>query len=566
VRAPESASGGRLRRAWEAPLRAHVALLALFLLVAFPLMTPDGAYTSDEGAYALQVQVLQDGGWAYEYRAAPHDPNGDFFPVVLSDEGADGRRYPYAKHPAFPLLLRAVSAVVGLVLGLHLLQLAAVVTTAAAAWLLAAEFDRSLSRPAFWLAAASPVLVNGYLIWAHAPSAAVAGLSLVAALRTAKGGLRGWPPVALAGLTAGVILRSEALLFAGAVVAALAWTMLRQHGVMTAAVTAAAVGAPPALATYLEGKWVNSIVGAATQGLGVRHGQGDAYLVGRVKGGWHELFRGDYANDTASMLTLIALVAVVVFGAMALRRHNPHGWLGRLVVPCAIAVVALGARLALAPGEPVSGLFAAWPVALLGLLLVPWRAARPAVRMLGAAGGLYLVAVLATQYPQGGGLEWGGRFLSPAITPIAVLAVLGLRDRIKMLAGADDSRRRAAFAALTAVAVASATLGLATVGWRKVTTGRLVAAVARHPADVTVTVEPSLPRLGWRLDGEIPWMHADPGEVPRLLATLREQGVHRVAALLPEDFPLDGLAYDQAEVTHEPALAALHGKLVVFGR
>ena len=77
----------------------------------------------------------------------------------------------------------------GRTFGLHLLNLLGVVGAAVAAWLLAGELDPRLRRPAFWLAAGGPVLVNGFLVWAHAPSAALAGLALVAAARIVRRGI-----------------------------------------------------------------------------------------------------------------------------------------------------------------------------------------------------------------------------------------------------------------------------------------------------------------------------------------------------------------------------------------
>ncbi|MGH9225191.1 MAG: hypothetical protein ACRD2W_15735 [Acidimicrobiales bacterium] len=562
VRGPEAVDRGRLHRLWVAPLRAHLALLTLLVLAVFPFMTPSGAYTSDEGAYALQVAALERGGWEYEYRAAPHDPNGDYFPLVLSDRNGDGGYYPYAKHPAFPLLLRGAVAVFGTALGLHLLQLLAVVATAAAAWLLAAEFDGSLSRPAFWLAAASPVLVNGYLIWAHALSAAVAGFCLVAAVRVARRGLRGWPPVALAaGLVAGVLLRSEGLLFAAALVAALAWTQLRRLGVVPGAVTAAAMGVPALTAHLLEQCWAQSIVGTRSPGIGVRGSRDSGYVVGRINGAWHELGQADYGNARAAALGLIVVVAVAL-AWMALRRGGPR-WVAGLVVASVVAVAALLIRFAVAPTEPMPGLFAAWPVALLGLAARRSQGTPEPVRLAAMTGALFLVAVVATQYAEGGGLEWGGRFFSPAISLAAVLAVVGLRDRIAERA-TSCRERTVAVAAVAAVAIASATLGLVTVGRTRAATDRLVAAVARHPADVTITVEPSLPRSGWRFDSQVTWMNAEKDDVAPLLARLWTDGVHQVAVVAPRGLSLDGSPYERVEVIEEPVLAARDGELLLL--
>lgn len=560
------ASGGWLWRLWSAPLWAHAAALALVVLAAFPLMTPLGSFTSDEGAYALQVEALGRGQWEYEYRAGRFDPEGEHFPLVLTDRG-EGGYYPYAKHPAYPMALRAAVALLGVTAGLHVLGLLAVVATAAAGWLLAAEVDRALSRPAFWMAASGPVLVNGYLLWAHAPSAALAGLSTVAAVRVARRGVSGWPPVALAvGLAAGVLLRSEALLFAGAVVLAVAWARTWRDGWARSAAGAAAVGLPAVVAVWVERAWANSIVGDVGQTLGVREsGRGTSYLVGRLNGGWHELFQPAYGGTVAALLGLTALVAVAAFGAMALGRDNERGWLGRLLLPLAVAAVAMAGRMVMAPTEPVTGLFAAWPVALLGIALVRWRGAPEAVKVVGAIGAVFVLAVLATQYPEGGGREWGGRFLSPATAIVAVLAVSGIRRAVASRPG-PDAARRVATAAVAAVAGLSTVLALTTVGRARAESDRLTAAVARHRADVTISVEPSLPRLSWRADDQVAWMLARPDEVAGLLDALHARGASSVAAVLPAGFPVEGSPFARVTTFDEPALAARNGFVAVFAR
>ena len=104
-------------------------------------MSPTATFTSDEGAYALQVRALQDGSWAYDYKAAPSTPRATSFPIILSD-GSGGHHYPYVKHPAFPLLLLGSATLFGTALGLHLPGLLGVVGAAVAAWLLAKELGR----------------------------------------------------------------------------------------------------------------------------------------------------------------------------------------------------------------------------------------------------------------------------------------------------------------------------------------------------------------------------------------------------------------------------------------
>ena len=554
----------RLARLWGLPLWAHAAALVAVVVAVFPLMTPEGSFTSDEGAYALQVEALDEGGWAYDYRAAEHDPEGRFFPLVLTDE-LDGRHYLYAKHPVYPLMLRGLSAAFGTVLGLHLLALSGALGTAVAAWLLAGELDGRLSRPAFWLAAASPALVNGYLIWAHAPSAALAGFALVAAVRTPRHGPR-WATVGAltALLAAGVLLRSEGLLFAGAVVAALAWALRARVGTVRAAAVAAATAVPVVATAWLEERWIRSIVGGSASGIAVR-GERTSYLEGRVRGAWHELVSGMVFGDDLSFLLLIVGMAVLAgFGWAALRRPRPT-WAQDVAVACAVAAVAYAARFVLRPHDPVTGLFGAWPVALLGLVLVPWRRAGREVGMLGLAGALFALAIVATQYPQGGGLEWGGRFFSPVVALLAVLAAYGLREAIDRARQAQEAPARLVAGALAAVTAVTAAAGLATVGAVKAREHRLAAAVARHPAEVTVTTVSSLPRSGWHFDDDITWMLVDHDDLAPLLARLKADGVRTVAVLTSADTRLADLSpYARLDPAAEPDVADRGGQLVLL--
>ena len=537
-------------------------MLAVVLVGLLPLMSPLGAFTSDEGAYALQVASLERGGWEYDYRAAPYDPDGRHFPLVLSDRSGD-RFFPYVKHPAYPLLLQRASSVLGRTVGLHVLLVAAALATAGAAWLLAAELDPRRSRLAFWLAAGSSVAANAYLLWAHALSAAVAGLSLVAAVRVARTGLRSWATPALAaGLGAGVLLRSEGLLFAGAVALVLGWLRLRQSGTASALAAATAAGAPAVVAAALEQRWIRSVVGGPVQGLSLREGDATSYLGGRVQGVWHELLQGAYEDRRASTLALVALFAVVGLAWIALRRGDRH-WPRRLAVACGLAGLALVARWALVPDDPIPGFLTAWPVALLGLMLVRWRGSAVAVRALGAVGVLFAVAVLATQYPEGGGLEWGGRFLSPLVVPVAVLAALGLATRLDQLPATPG--RALGVASLAGVAVVTAVVGLATVASGRLVHDRLVTAVTRHPADVTVTTVDALPRLAWRADDRFTWMRASAGELPGLLARLRSGGVERVSVVTSSSVRLQAVSpYPRVTVLDEPDVIRRGGQLAVL--
>lgn len=557
---PAAGTGSRVRL-WLAPLWAHVALLAVVPAMLYPLMSPSSAYTSDEGAYALQERSLEQGSWAYDYRAAPLDPEGRAFPIILSDQGESGY-FPYVRHPAYPLLLRASTAVAGPVLGLHLPALLGLIGTAVAAWLLAGQLDPRLRRPAFWLAAGGPVLVNGFLLWAHAPSAALAGFALVGAAIVARSGPSRWTLAAVAAaLAGGVLLRSEGLLFAAALIVTLGALVYRREGLRRAAVTLAVAGIPPLAAALLEREWVGSIIGAPHETLASRSGSGSSsFLAGRLGGAWHVLMQGHFVDPAAGLPLLLALALVTGLGAVALRRWGPSS-LGKLALAIGLAAGFVVFRFLGHPADPVTGLFPAWPLAALGLLLFRWRGAGPVAHVIGGTSALCAAAVLATQYPEGGGVEWGGRFLSPLLVPIAVLAVAGL---VRALDAVPDSGRRPATALLVALGLVSATFAVASVGDLRDGQDHLVAAISRHPATVTVTTRPSLPRLSWRSDARMAWMLTDEAGLPALLGDLRRAGVADVAVLTATDVPHSDLAaYPVLEPVREPALLASGLQLVV---
>ena len=547
---PPIVEAGPVRRAWAAPLWAHAAVLAVLLLALFPLMRPTSAFTSDEGAYALQVEALENGSWVYDYRAAPLDPEGRAFPIVLSDSGPKGS-FTYVKHPAYPLLLQASSRLVGRTLGLHLFGLLGVIGAAVASWLLAGQLDARLRRPAFWLAAGGPVLVSGFLIWAHAPSAALAGLALAAAARIVRRGLTPWAVVAMTStLAGGVLLRSEGLLVAGAVAVSLATVRFVQTRRLITAVTVGAVTAGPALlVAVVERWWVSSIVGGAYAGVA---GQGStsssSFVADRLTGAWHVLFKGWFIDAGAGVPVLAALAVVAGGGYIALRRPGRG-----LAVVVLVAVALLAVRLAAHPHDPVTGLLSAWPLAALGVLLFRWRDAGPVAWLIGGTAGVFVLATLATQYPEGGGLEWGGRYLSPALVPLSVLAVAGLA---RAVAGVQEADRRRAVALLAALGVTTAAFSVATAGALRAREDRIIAAVERHPSPVMVTTRPALPRLAWRAGDRLNWMLTDDAGLPALLASLRAQGVSDVSVLAGRQVSLSALAaYPILEEQQEPALA-----------
>ncbi len=539
-----------LRRIWNLPFRWHAAALALVLLALLPLMATGSAFTSDEGAYALQAQSLDDGDWVYDYRAAPLDPERANFPLPFSARAGDSF-FAYVSHPAYPVLLAAGRRLAGPVLGFHLVPLLGALLAAAAAWLLAAELDPGSRRLAFWLVAAGPVVANGYLLWAHSLSAALAGAAVALAVRVVRRGPR---PLAVAGglalaLAAGALLRSEGVLLALVVAVAVAACRVRRDGIPRAGALLLALVGPTGLAVLVERWWTAAIVGGASGNLQLRANSGP-YLEGRITGAWHELFNSHYEDATSMLPVLLTLGLVVGLGSIALKRWGPDSRRDLTVV--AVSVVALvAARVILFPHETVTGLLAAWPLALLGVLLLSRSDRVPQVGLVLAVVAGFTGAILLTQYPEGGGLEWGGRFLSPVGVPLGVLAAIGLRQRLGRLPSPD---RRWAAGCLSVVGVATALLGILTIADGRAGHDGIVAAIGRHPAPVMVTTVPGLPRVAWRTHERQAWMLTDTAGLPGLLDRLEDKGIGEMAVVTDEANAVTGWPGWTGRAVDEPAL------------
>ena len=482
----------------------------MLLLVALALSERASGFTVDEGSYAIQSEALADGSWDIEWPFRSEDPDGAHFPYH-GGRLTDDAEHAYVSHPAWPAALSVVRGVGSEEVGLRLLPLASVLVAAAAAWGLARRLFGDVAAPwALWIVACSPLLPNGLMLWAHAPAAALAGL-------VALGGLAawerprawGWWPVYAAGLAGLVLLRSEGLLAAAAVVGALALTALvRRDG--RAAALAVAGSASTALAFGAEAVWTRAIVDGGSRGLASR-ASGDPWLSGRVEGAVTVLLDG---ASSAGPALLSLLAAVLVLAAVVVRRTG--GPPAQLLLACAAAATAL--RYVVAPEEPVAGLVVAWPVALLALLLDRLDG-RLRVVLLAAA--LFTGAVLVTQYADGGGLQWGGRYLAPLLVPLGALAAGGLVARLP----SRDER-----AAVVALLAATALLGLLVTDEVRQGNARAVERVEAlgHPAGLVAGEH--LARLDWRGWPERCWV-AEGDDLEAALGLLERSGALPAAYL-----------------------------------
>jgi hypothetical protein len=236
-----------------------------------------------------------------------------------------------------------------------------------------------------------------------------------------------------------------------------------------------------------------------------------------VRGAWHTLFDGSYEGNSYSLLLILALVVLVV----AVRARDDR----RFALGAGVASGLLVLRWALGPDDSVTGLLVAWPVAVAGVLrAVRGKKVTPLMQGLGVAAALIVAAVLATQYEIGGGLEWGGRYLSPIAVPIAVIGAVGL-------ATLGVGSRRAAAAAMAATAA----MGIGILANLRNDHDRITTAIESRQPRVVVTDVRSLPRIGWRTDGKFAWWIVDDeGEVQDAVDDLQAAGRDGIVTVTSE--------------------------------
>lgn len=510
----------------------HLLAYAALLLVLVPVARLDSSFTSDEGGYALAAEAVHHGRWTVDYRASALDPSSRFQPVVNATVSKRGV-FPYVQHPAYIRVLAWSRALFGQRWGLHLPMLLTGALAPVIAWLLARELKPDAGRLAFWFAAASPVLVNAFVLWAHAASALVGGVAVLAAVRLTRHGVR---PTALAfvlgAVSAGVWLRSEGLLLA----AALALGLVLARGLLrglTALGVAASISATALLTARFEQTWVNHLVGPALPFRGVRQTSG-SLVRGRLEGTWAILLRGGRDGAAAGVLAGLALVCVVVLTrAMSTRRP---GWRTEVAVAASLFCVLWVARVVAAPGDTTTGLLAAWPILAVGAGLT-LAASTPAIRLPLLVCGLFGVAVLATQYREGGGLEWGGRFLSPIIVPLAALAAAGVRACFER-----DVPDRLVSTALAAVVVVPALAGLVVSHHIRAVNADRAHAVLASGAEVVVSADAYLPNATWWTHGRVRWMVAPATDPSAPVREAVRRGVSRFALVWPASEPAPEVA------------------------
>ena len=528
-------------RAWRAPLGAHAAALALVLLALVPWLGSSRLFSADEGALQAQAHVLADGeDWFIDHPRPDVDPDGRSFLLHLSTPGEDASA-PFAKHPVYATVLAPLEGIGGKT-AMVLTSLAGTVLAALAAACLARRIRPGTERWALWaVGIASPAFLYGYVLIAHTLGAALVGGAVVLATADRVG--RRQAAGIAAAMALAVTLRTEALLFGVALAAACAAVAVAHRQRHRFAVAGSAMAG--AVGGYALDHALAAIV-AGQQGIlnPTASGSSGNLVSDRVFAAVLTWLLPSYDGLGADDL-LLAATAILGVAAVVVARRRPEDagglrFLGGLAAACAVA------RLLL-PAGMTPGLLIAFPLLAAGI--VAFRPQRlkddPATAVAAVTFALFCLAVLATQYRDGGSGEWGGRYFLLGL-PVAVpLAVAALSDVGRTV---DASTRRFLLAsAVTASLALAVTSGLALYDKQWLAqhgTDALEATAAAHPDAVVVVTDGNAGRRAWphAVAGD-EWFLADGDEaLEHLSGTFAAEHRDLVVSTLDEDAALAVLA------------------------
>lgn len=529
--------GQPVRRAWRAPLGAHLAALGIVLVAVTGFAGTGASFSADEGAAITQARSLARGdGWIVPHPVPEADPEGVNYPIELSAEGPRGVA-PFAKHPLYALVLAGADRVggVGAMVALSLLGTLGAAATAAA--LAARMGGPGLARPALWGAGlGTPLLLDGNLVIAHTLGAALAGALVLVAVAAVE---RRRPAPALAvavGLLAAlaVLLRTEALLLAVALALAAGAVALRRRGGQrwAAALVGGVAVAGAGLAMVAEKLWASAIVGGTAIGVGGPSGT-TGFVYGRVRSFTLTWLRPSYEGGTGDVV-LVVMATAVALAVLAARRHPGDG--GPVVILTVVAAAMSVLALVVAPNTVVPGLLIASPLVLAGMVALRRaylvdRAGTGVTLALGTSFG-FALAVLATQYSTGGSFEWGGRYFAiglPVFVPVALLALRQVGE------GLAPATRKVAAAGLVVCSASLAVMAVGALEETKRFTGEMMVAIDRtagtigDPRPVILTTERAVPRTAWATYDRQRWLLELSDDLAPAVDRLRAAGIDRIA-------------------------------------
>lgn len=517
-------------------LALHGAALLVLLVLVAPFATAGGLFHADEGAVLSEVRLLvESGDWTTTNPQPDLDPEMEALPLELSERFENGRWAPYLKHPLYPALVRLgdpfgrVGWVLPTILG--------TVAAAVGAGILSERLRSGTAVPALWATGvATPLLFQSFVVQAHTLAAGAVAVAAVAADRVIADRSARVLVNALATVvfvTLAVAVRTEAL-FAGLALAggALVASRFRPYGTALAVV----VGGAAVAAWRFEASGLLPAIGGSDPLGSVLAGRATVESGGDPLGAFRlTVLDASFAGGPVVVGAAGALFAWIT--AFAVRRGM------RLVVLGGLAAAFVAFALRATEGGLIPGLLPCTPV-LAGLVGLDRNTVGSRTgSLLVSASTLYAAAITMTQYSNGGGATWGGRFFVvglPLVVPLAVVGWASLVDRL------DDLEARALRLVGAAVVLVVGLLAIGSMRDHRDLFDDFVQDIvlardqAGEPAPVLATTG-ILPRFAWEHVDEGIWLTAEPEALDRYLERLHERGGEVVLVTFEPELDLEAV-------------------------
>lgn len=473
-----------------------LGVVALGYAGAAAVTRPDlGFWSPDSSIRYVQLVSLLGQGYrevAAVYPGAELDPEARFYPVSRGFAAVrQGRVYllytPYLAAltgPPYRVLGRSGLVVLPLTSGLLVV------------WVtqrrLAQEAQLVASAGALSVGLGTPLLIYSAVFWDHAPVTALAAGSLVLLFRGAEERRAPW--VLLGGVLAGVAswFRNEGYVFAAAATTATALALGARDAIQL--LVGFVCGAAPAwfLNWYFYGHPLGLKGLAAAEAVRGRLGGWEGWVRDRLIAAYDLLVSTEQLQNALAPVRVaesVGLAAVLLASAVLLRAGTRAGnrW---SVAAAGLAVAAGTAWLVSTDGAEVMGLVPALPALILVGL---WEPRATWERLAAWAAGLYVAGVVALGSV--GGLQWGPRYLLPAVPPLVWLGWAGFARACRV---SDPAVRKALVLTALLVVLASVAVqirGLVRVRAQVQTGGRVEAILRSSDSPILVTGREALFRV-----------------------------------------------------------------------
>lgn len=525
---------------WWTRLPAHALLLWLVLSALMWVVGVDrGVADADEAALLMQVRQLDEtGSWWAGYPGAAIDPD-QMFVGVNGARLREGEVAPFGARPAWVGLAWSAWRVGGVPL-VTMLGILGVVT---AAW--SAGWVTSLIEPrgallALWLAGlGSPLVFQSLVLQGHGLVTGLVGLTLVAALQARRSPDRSaqmtWLCFAAVTSMAACTIRREVFVVAVALAFAGALEVRLRSTRTVAPFFVPLVGA---LLGILADRELVTSAGLGERSLPAAAVDG-GLVDGRVASFARFLVAG-FPGETGAVAYLALAATVVCLFAAGL--YVIRGSQRVLVWGAVLASVLLLARAAVDPTPMIPGILPAFPLLAPTLVLAARGVRRePLALLLLATFVGFVVATGLTQYPFGGGFEWGSRYLSVGLVAAVPLSAIALVRTWSAIEG--RATRGFALGAVAIIALVPTMMGLLAQRHARLTNAANLEAgyaLARSlDTRVMVSTHQEIPRVDVDhfTSGAI-WLFA-PRNLDALLAQLEESGHDEV--VLFTRYPIDAV-------------------------